>query len=79
MANYKSFVLHGGGGAELEVLDYGGKVRRLSVPDRNGVCENVARSFRARPWPSRHRRIPIRSTSRRGPTPSCDRAGSFVL
>ena len=38
----KSFTLHGGNGAELEVLDYGGKVRRISVPDRNGVCENVA-------------------------------------
>jgi len=45
MANYQSFVLHGGGGAELEVLDYGGKVRRLSVPGRDGVCENVAMSL----------------------------------
>ena len=41
----KSFTLHGGNGAELEVLDYGGKVRRISVPDRNGVCENVAMSL----------------------------------
>lgn len=41
----KSFTLHGGNGAELEVLDYGGKVRRLSVPDRNGACENVAMSL----------------------------------
>lgn len=41
----KSFTLHGGFGAELEVLDYGGKVRRLSVPDRNGACENVAMSL----------------------------------
>ena len=43
--NWKSFVLHGVNGAELEVLDYGGKVRRLSVPDRNGLCENVAMSL----------------------------------
>ena len=41
----KSFTLRGGNAAELEVLDYGGKVRRLSVPDRNGVCENVAMSL----------------------------------
>ena len=40
-----SYVLHGGDGAELEVLDYGGKVKRLSVPDRNGTCENVALSL----------------------------------
>ena len=41
----KSFLLRGGNGAELEVLDYGGKVRRLSVPDRSGACENVAMSL----------------------------------
>jgi len=40
-----SYTLVGGKGAELEVLDYGGKVRRISVPDRNGVCENVAMSL----------------------------------
>ena len=40
-----SYTLSGGAGAELEVLDYGGKVRRLSVPDRAGVCENVAMSL----------------------------------
>jgi len=45
MADYRTFVLHGSAGAELEVLDYGGKVRRLSVPDRNGTCENVAMSL----------------------------------
>ncbi len=40
-----SYTLVGGNGAELEVLDYGGKVRRISVPDRRGVCENVAMSL----------------------------------
>ena len=45
MATHPSFVLHGSAGAELEVLAYGGKVRRLSVPDRNGRCENVAMSL----------------------------------
>ena len=40
-----AYTLVGGRGAELEVLDYGGKVRRLSVPDRNGVCENIAMSL----------------------------------
>ena len=45
MSELQSFVLHGSRGAELEVLAYGGKVRRLSVPDRNGRCENVAMSL----------------------------------
>lgn len=40
-----SYTLTGGRGAELEVLDYGGKVRRLSVPDRHGTCENIAMSL----------------------------------
>lgn len=40
-----SFTLEGGNGAELEVLDYGGKVRRLCVPDSRGKCENVAVSL----------------------------------
>lgn len=40
-----SYTLKGVGGAELEVLDYGGKIRRLAVPDRAGVCENVAVSL----------------------------------
>lgn len=40
-----SYVLEGADGAELEVLDYGGKVRRLCVPDRAGSCENVAVSL----------------------------------
>jgi len=40
-----SYTLTSAGGAELEVLDYGGKVRRLAVPDRNGVRENVAMSL----------------------------------
>ena len=40
-----SYTLEGADGAVLEVLDYGGKVRRLCVPDRNGVCENVALSL----------------------------------
>ena len=40
-----SYTLTGGRGAELEVLDYGGKVRRLSVPDRQGICENIAMSL----------------------------------
>ena len=45
MPDLRSFVLHGSSGAELEVLAYGGKVKRLSVPDRNGRCENVAMSL----------------------------------
>ena len=45
MPDLRSFVLHGGSGAELEVLAYGGKVKRLSVPDRSGRCENVAMSL----------------------------------
>ena len=45
MSERQSFVLHGSAGAELEVLSYGGKVRRLSVPDRSGRCENVAMSL----------------------------------
>ena len=45
MDKFQSFVLHGSSGAELEVLAYGGKVKRLSVPDRNGQCENVAMSL----------------------------------
>lgn len=40
-----SYTLEGADGAELEVLDYGGKVRRLTVPDRAGRCENVAVSL----------------------------------
>ena len=40
-----SYTLEGADGAELEVLDYGGKVRRLAVPDRAGRCENVAVSL----------------------------------
>ena len=40
-----SYTLEGAGGAELEVLDYGGKIRRLCVPDRAGSCENVALSL----------------------------------
>ena len=40
-----SFTLEGSAGAELEVLDYGGKVRRISVPDSKGHCENVAVSL----------------------------------
>ncbi len=40
-----SFTLEGSNGSELEVLDYGGKVRRLSVPDAQGRCENVAVSL----------------------------------
>ncbi len=40
-----SFTLEGANGAELEVLDYGGKVRRLAVPDSRGKCENVAVSL----------------------------------
>ena len=40
-----SYTLTGGRSAELEVLDYGGKVRRLSVPDRHGTCENIAMSL----------------------------------
>ena len=45
MPDLRSFVLHGSSGAELEVLAYGGKVKRLSVPDRDGRCENVAMSL----------------------------------
>ena len=45
MPDHQTFVLHGSSGAELEVLAYGGKVKRLSVPDRNGQCENVAMSL----------------------------------
>ena len=45
MSERQSFVLHGSAGAELEVLSYGGKVSRLSVPDRSGRCENVAMSL----------------------------------
>ena len=40
-----SYTLEGADGAELEVLDYDGKVRRLAVPDRAGRCENVAVSL----------------------------------
>ena len=40
-----AYVLEGADGALLEVLDYGGKVRRLCVPDRAGRCENVAVSL----------------------------------
>jgi len=40
-----SFTLEGSDGACLEVLDYGGKVVRLCVPDRAGRVENVAMSL----------------------------------
>ena len=40
-----SYVLNGAGGAVLEALDYGGKIRRLEVPDKNGKVENVAVSL----------------------------------
>jgi len=40
-----SFTLEGADGACLEVLDYGGKVVRLCVPDRAGRVENVAISL----------------------------------
>lgn len=40
-----SYALEGAGGAFLEVLDYGGKVVRLCVPDRSGRIENVAMSL----------------------------------
>lgn len=35
-----AFTLEGRDGACLQVLDYGGKVVRLCVPDRNGKLEN---------------------------------------
>ena len=40
-----SFTLKSAGGVVLEFLDYGGKVRRLEAPDRNGKIENVAMSL----------------------------------
>lgn len=40
-----SYTLEAPEGAQLEVLDYGGKVRRLDVPDRAGRNENVAVSL----------------------------------
>ena len=40
-----SFTLTGAGGVTLEFLDYGGKIRRLEAPDRNGKAENVAMSL----------------------------------
>ena len=40
-----SFTLKGADGVVLELLDYGGKIRRLEVPDRSGRCENVAMSL----------------------------------
>jgi len=40
-----SFTLKGADGAVLEFLDYGGKIRRLEVPNYRGRCENVAMSL----------------------------------
>ena len=40
-----SFTLKGADGVVLELLDYGGKIRRLEAPDRNGKAENVAMSL----------------------------------
>lgn len=42
---FKRYTLKGTGGAYLTVLDYGGKVEELVVPDRDGKPENVAMSL----------------------------------
>ena len=39
------FVLNGAGGVRLEVSDYGGKVVRLYVPDRDGALKDVVVGF----------------------------------
>lgn len=40
-----SYALKGAGGMEMEVFNFGCKVNRLAVPDRNGRLEDVAVSF----------------------------------
>lgn len=40
-----SFTLKNADGVTLELLDYGGKIRRLEVPGRDGKAENVAMSL----------------------------------
>ena len=40
-----SFTLKNNNGVVLELLDYGGKIRRLEAPDRSGRAENVAMSL----------------------------------
>ena len=44
-ADMTAYTLEGANGAFLQVLDYGGKVVRLCVPDKSGACENVAMSL----------------------------------
>lgn len=41
----KSFTLQNSNGMEVEVLDYGGIVKRIVVPDRNGVRGDVVLGF----------------------------------
>ena len=40
-----AYALKGAGGMEMEVFDFGCKIHRLAVPDRDGKLENVAVSF----------------------------------
>ena len=41
----RKFILNGAGGVVLEVSDYGGKVVRLFMPDRNGAMKDVVVGF----------------------------------
>ncbi len=41
----KKFILKGAGGVVLEVSDYGGKVVRLFIPDRDGAMKDVVVGF----------------------------------
>jgi len=35
------YTLYGANGAEVDILTYGARITRISVPDRNGVCEDI--------------------------------------